>query len=130
MKTSLIPTSILNFLSFACGYVATGFGLTPGLMYLIRNLGGLEFLPLAGVVVGMTAIALLVGLVVRTLSLAAMVYLARGRAALEWCMPGECATFATWFGCSWGFAGKDGWQEGIRVCGLGIALCGTHGQAA
>jgi len=127
MKTNLIPTSILNFLSFACGYIAAGFSLTPGLMYLIQHLGGLEFVSLAGVVVGITAVALLVGVFVRTLSLAAMVYLARGRAALEWCAPGECATFATWFGCSWGFPGAGGWQEGIRVLGLGIALRGTHG---
>jgi hypothetical protein len=128
MKTSLIPASILDFISVACGFVATGLSLTPGLMYLIRNLSGLEFYPLAGFVVAISAAALMVGVLVRTLTLAAMVGLARGRAALEWCAPGECATFATWFGCSWSFPGASGWQAGIRVLGLGIALTGTHGS--
>lgn len=128
MKTSLIPTSILDKASVASGFVAGVAVLTPGLLYLMRHMFAMEFWPLAGVEFGISALSLLASLTVRTLSLAAMVRLARGREALEWCAPSECATFAGWLGSSWGFPGAGGWQEGIRVFGLGIALSGTHGN--
>ena len=130
MQTRKLPISIFNFISMALGFIASTVFLTPGMAYLIQHLGGLDFFPLAGVVLAISTASLLAGVAVRTLTLALMVYAARGPVALDWCAPGECATFATWLGCSWGFFGAGGWQEGIRVCGLGIALRGTHGNEA
>jgi hypothetical protein len=82
---------------------------------------------------GVTVICLAVGAVVaailaRTAVLAVLVYCMRGRDAIEWCSPSACRSFADWFGASWCFAG--GRQQGLRVLGLGIALCGDHGQEA
>lgn len=130
MQTRKIPISILNCVSFCLGAVASAVVLTPGLVYLMQHLGGLDFLPLAGVVLAISTASLLAGVAIRTLTLALMVCAARGPAALDWAAPSECATFATWLGCSWGFFGASGWQEGIRVCGLGVALQGTHGNEA
>jgi hypothetical protein len=127
MKTSRIPKNILNLVSFACGYAAATGVLTPVLIYIIFYLHEMGAVAYIGLMFGSCAAAILAGLIVRALSLAAMVYLTRGREALEWCPPSECATFSGWLGCEWGFPGARGWQEGIRLFGLGIALSGTHG---
>lgn len=128
MKTSLIPTSIFNVASCSLGFAACVPVLAAGLVILMSQLARLTSGSLLALVFSISAVALMTGVLVRALSLAAMVYLARGRGALEWCAPSECATFATWLGCSWSFPGAGGWQAGIRILGLGIALCGTHGS--
>ena len=50
MKTSLIPTSILDKASVASGFVAGVAVLTPGLLYLMRHMFAMEFWPLAGII--------------------------------------------------------------------------------
>ena len=128
MNTRKLPISIFNLISFAAGFVASVPVLSAGLVYLMGCLDRLDSMHLMLSVAIISALTLLGGVVVRTCVLALLAYIARGPVALDWCAPSECVSFAGWLGCSWGFAGKGGWQEGVRVCGLGIALRGTHGQ--
>lgn len=130
MNTRHLPISFFNLVSFTAGFVASVPVLSAGLVYLMERIDGMDSLALMLAVGAISTLVLLCGVGVRTCVLAFLAYIARGPMALDWCAPRECASFAGWLGCSWGFVGKDGWQEGIRVCGLGIALRGTHGEEA
>ena len=128
MNTRQLPISSFNIASFLAGFVASVPVLSAGLVCLMERIETLDTLELFLWVAVISGLTLLGGVLVRTCVLALLACIARGPDALDWCAPGECVSFATWLGCTWGFPGKDGWQEGVRVCGLGIALRGTHGQ--
>lgn len=130
MNTRHLPIGFFNLVSFTAGFVASVPVLSAGVVYLMERIDGMDALALMLAVGAISTLALLCGVGVRTCVLALLASIARGPDALDWCTPSECVSFAAWLGCTWGFPGKDGWQEGLRVCGLGIALRGTHGQEA
>lgn len=58
--------------------------------------------------------------VAETLTLAAIVWVARGPKAIGWVAPTKCRSLFTWLTWSW----RYGYEEGLRFCGLEIAIRG------
>ena len=68
--------------------------------------------------------ALAVLFLVDALALTALVLLYRGRSALGWVRPSECAGLGSWLAYEWRFFSTGGLQEGRRILGLELAVNG------
>jgi len=120
----------MNGISLAAGFIAMISVLCFNLTTLLHRPDITSGSLLLALVLVSCGLSVALGALVRALCLLALVYVRRGPAAVEWCSPADCTSFTHWVCCSWSFPGAGGRQEGLRVCGLGIALKGTHGQDA
>jgi hypothetical protein len=119
---------VINFASMLAGFVAALAITTYGLLSIMTHGRGLDFAPYTALVFGTAVSAMVCAAVVRLGVLVLLARVFRSAGALEWCCPTECTSLGNWMGCAWKFNGADGWQEGLRVFGVGVAIRGTLGQ--
>lgn len=70
--------------------------------------------------------AIVLGNIAHAMILAFTVMSVRGVQSIGWVGLAECRDLASWLSFEWNFFGAGGRQEGIRFCGLEVAVQGTR----